>query len=222
MSKSKATAIAPEVVTSHFGSDAYRYYFTKTIAFGSDGSFSWENMSAVYTSDLANGLGNLASRVTAMVAKYFDGVLPEPTASGAAEAMFAQTLSTTARTADAAIDRVALHEAVGVVAEFVGTVNGYLTEQAPWKVAKDTSPQARAKLATILYAAAESLRAVAVLHAAVMPKASAELWSALGAADVLGPLAEQPLADAGRWGQLPAGATVTKGAALFPRLTDSP
>ena len=78
MSKSKATAIAPEVVTDHFGSDAYRYYFMRTIAFGSDGSFSWEHMSAVYTSELANGLGNLASRVTAMVARYFDGVLPEP------------------------------------------------------------------------------------------------------------------------------------------------
>ncbi len=92
MSKSKATAIAPEEIVEHFGSDAYRYYFTKTIAFGSDGNFSWEHMSAVYTSELANGLGNLASRVTAMVGKYFDGVLPEATAEGDAERALAATL----------------------------------------------------------------------------------------------------------------------------------
>lgn len=219
MSKSKATAIAPEVITEHFGSDAYRYYFTKTIAFGSDGSFSWEHMSAVYTSELANGLGNLASRVTAMVGKYFDGVLPEPTAEGDAERALADSLADTVARADAAIDRIAIHEAVGATADFVSAVNGYVTEQEPWKVAKDDSPEGRARLATILYAAAESLRAVAVLHAAVMPKTAAELWSALGA-DALGPLAEQRLADAGRWGQLPSGVTVTKGASLFPRLVD--
>ena len=220
MSKSKATAIAPEVVTSHFGSDAYRYYFTKTIAFGSDGSFSWEHMSAVYTSELANGLGNLASRVTAMVAKYFDGVLPEPAADSEAEHALAETLASTVSAADTAIDRVALHEAVGAVADFVSAVNGYLTEQAPWQVAKDTSPQSRARLATILYAAAESLRAVAVLNHAVMPASSQLLWQSLGAAAQLGELADQPLAEAGRWGQLRAGAALTKGAALFPRLAD--
>src|SRR5699024_2600547 len=73
MSKSKATAIHPSEIVDTFGSDAYRYYFMKAIAFGSDGSFSWENLSAVYTSELANGLGNLASRLAAMVGKYFDG-----------------------------------------------------------------------------------------------------------------------------------------------------
>lgn len=219
MSKSKATAIAPEVITNHFGSDAYRYYFTKTIAFGSDGSFSWEHMSAVYTSELANGLGNLASRVAAMVGKYFGGVLPEPTATGPAEEALAAALAATVDRADAAMERVAIHEAIGATADFVATVNGYVTEQEPWKVAKDESPEGRARLATILYAAAESLRAVAVLHNAVMPKACAALWESLGAG-VLGPLADQPLADAGRWGQLPAGVTLTKGDALFPRLAE--
>jgi methionyl-tRNA synthetase len=219
MSKSKATAIAPEVVTEHFGSDAYRYYFTRTITFGSDGSFSWEHMSAVYTSELANGLGNLASRVTAMVAKYFDGVLPAPSAEGDAEHALAEALSRTVTTADSAIDRVAISEAVSAVADFVGDVNGYLSEQAPWQVAKDTSDAGVARLGAILYAAAESLRAIAVLHNAVMPKACALLWQALGA-DALGPLADQRLADAGRWGQLPPGARLTKGASLFPRLAD--
>lgn len=220
MSKSKATAIAPQVVTDHFGSDAYRYYFLKTIAFGSDGSFSWEHMSAVYQSELANGLGNLASRVTAMVTKYFDGIVPEPTAPGEAEQGLSEALAVTVREADAAIGRVAIHEAITAVADFVSEVNGYLTAQEPWHVAKDDSEEGRARLATILYTAAESLRAIAVLHNAVMPKTCAELWDALGAG-ALGPLAEQRIADAGRWGQLPVGARVTKGAPLFPRLDEA-
>jgi methionyl-tRNA synthetase len=218
MSKSKATSIHPSQIVDTFGSDAYRYYFTRTIAFGSDGSFSWEHLSAVYTSELANGLGNLASRVTAMVGKYFDGVLPEATASGPAEEALADALTKAASAADAAIQRVAIHEAVGAVADFVGAVNVYVTEQEPWKVAKDDSDEGRARLATILYAAAESLRAVAVLHNAVLPKTSAALWSALGADEAIGPLADQRIADVATRGVLPAGARLTKGAALFPRL----
>ncbi len=219
MSKSKATAIHPSEIVDTFGSDAYRYYFLKAIAFGADGSFSWEHMSAVYTSELANGLGNLASRVTAMVRRYFDGVLPEPRDHGPAEQALADRLAETVAVAEAAIDRTAVHEAVAATADFVGLVNGYVTEQEPWKVAKDDSDAARARLATILYSAAESLRAVAVLHHAVMPRTAVALWQALGA-DALGALALQPVQDAGRWGQLPAGVNLTKGPALFPRLAD--
>ena len=219
MSKSKATAIAPEVITEHFGSDAYRYYFTRTITFGSDGSFSWEHMSAVYTSELANGLGNLASRVTAMVAKYFDGVLPAPSADEDAERVLVEALGRTVAAAESAIDRVAISEAVTAVADFVGEVNGYVSEQEPWRVAKDTSDAGRARLGSILYAAAESLRAIAVLHNSVMPKASALLWDALGA-QALGAVGDQRMAEVARWGQLPPGVRLTKGASLFPRLPD--
>ncbi len=76
MSKSKLTGIAPSQITETFGSDAFRYYFMKAIAFGQDGSFSWEDLSARYQAELANGFGNLASRAIAMIHKYFDGVLP--------------------------------------------------------------------------------------------------------------------------------------------------
>ena len=217
MSKSKVTAIAPEVVTDVFGSDAYRYYFSKAIAFGSDGSFSWEHISAVYTSELANGLGNLASRVTAMVGRYFDGTLPQPAEAGSAEQALVASLERAVRTAEDAIDRLAVSEAVTATADFVAAVNGYVTEQEPWRLARDES--AHERLATVLYTAAESLRAVAVLHAPVMPKAATSLWQALGAG-ALGPLTEQTVADASRWGQLPPGVTLTKGSALFPRIDD--
>ncbi|UYM06597.1 methionine--tRNA ligase [Solicola gregarius] len=216
MSKSKATAIHPSEIIDTFGSDAYRYYFMKTIAFGSDGSFSWEHMSAVYESELANGLGNLASRVTSMVGRYFDGVLPGPGEASPAERALADALGDAAKTADEAMDRLAIHESLRAVEGFVSAVNLYVTEQEPWKVAKDDA--ARERLGTILYTAAESLRALAVLYAPVMPKTSRALWDSLGAAERLGGLEAQDVRDAGRWGQLPPGATVTKGASLFPRV----
>ncbi|HLK94395.1 MAG TPA: methionine--tRNA ligase [Nocardioidaceae bacterium] len=218
MSKAKATAIHPSEIVDTFGSDAYRYYFLRAIAFGSDGSFSWEHISAVYTSELANGLGNLASRVTSMIARYFAGSLPEPGDAGPAEEALAGSLAETVAVAEQAMDRLALQDAVAAVEAFVGAVNGYVTDQEPWKVAKDDSPQGRLRLATILYAAAESLRAVAVLHAAVMPKTAQALWERLGAADQLGALSEQSVAGAGTWGRLCPGATVSKGDPLFPRL----
>src|SRR6185295_11826452 len=113
---------------------------------------------------------------------------------GPAEKALADSLTATVDRAEAAIDRLAIHEAITAVSDFVSAVNGYLTEQEPWKVAKDDSAEGRARLATILYTAAESLRAVAVLHSPVMPKASATLWASLGA-DAIGPLAEQRVQD---------------------------
>ena len=76
MSKSKLTGISPSEITDHFGVDAFRYYFLRAIPFGTDGSFSWEDMSARYTSELANDFGNLASRLIAMIEKYCEGVIP--------------------------------------------------------------------------------------------------------------------------------------------------
>ncbi|MEE1930121.1 methionine--tRNA ligase [Streptomyces sp. TRM 70351] len=221
MSKSNLTGISPHQLTDHFGVDAYRWYFLRAIAFGNDGSFSWEDFSARYTSELANDYGNLASRVAAMVGKYFGGTLPEATAHGDAEQALADALAEAVTEADRRIgDELDFSGGIAAVFEYIKQVNGYLTEQEPWKVAKDTSEEARARLATILYTAADSLRAAAVLLNAVMPETSQRLWESLGAEPHLGPLAEQRVQDAGRWAQLPAGATVTKGAALFPRLEE--
>src|SRR5690606_39411643 len=100
MSKSNLTGISPRDLTGTFGVDAYRYYFLRAIAFGQDGSFSWEDFSARYTSELANDYGNLASRVAAMVGKYFGGKLPEATASGEAEKAIHDGLAEAAARAD--------------------------------------------------------------------------------------------------------------------------
>jgi methionyl-tRNA synthetase len=218
MSKSKLTGISPELIVDHFGSDAFRYYFMRAIAFGHDGSFSWEDMSARYTSELANGLGNLASRATAMVGKYFEGKLPQDQAPGDKEIEIQQLLQTVVEQADSCIDDLDFAGAIGQVREFIEHINGYVTEQEPWVLAKDESTIPR--LATVLYTVCESLRAIAVLYNPVMPKAMQEMWQAIGAQEALGDLADQPLASCGTWGQLPAGVPVVKGASLFPRLAE--
>ncbi len=218
MSKSKLTGIAPSQIIDHFGSDAFRYYFLRAIGFGSDGSFSWEDMSARYTAELANGLGNLASRAAAMVGRYFDGALPAPGAYTDAEHALQQTVARVAREADDAVEVLDFQRAIVAVKAFVDEVNHYVTDQEPWVLAKH--PERRERLATVLYTICESLRAIAVLYHPVMPKATTALWDQLGAATSLGRISGQPVGEVGRWGQLPTGVPVTKGAVLFPRLEE--
>ena len=214
MSKSKLTAIPPSDVVDVFGSDAFRYYFLRAIEFGQDGSFSWEDLSARYKSELADQLGNLASRLTSMVGRYREGVLPAPVD----EQALSTAATTAVTTAEAAIDTLDLQGAILAAMDYVRVINNYVTEQAPWQVAKDESRGG--DLDRILYAAAEALRVVAVLLHPVMPKAMTELWASLGGEPALGTLADQRVQDAARWGQLPAGATVTKSQPLFPRIEE--
>jgi methionyl-tRNA synthetase len=222
MSKSKLTAIAPSQITEHFGVDAFRWYFLRAIQFGQDGSFSWEDMSARYTSELANGLGNLASRVTAMTERYFGGSLPAADAVTTAEESVADAAAQAVALADERFLGLDFAGGLTAAGDLVAALNGYLTEQEPWKVAKamETDPVARARVGTVLATSAEGLRVVAVLLNATMPATAEKLWAMLGAEPRLGSLAAQRIQDAGRWGQLPAGATVTKGDALFPRLEE--
>jgi len=218
MSKSKLTGIAPQQITDTFGSDAFRYYFLRAITFGQDGSFSWEDLSARYQAELANGFGNLASRVVAMVTRYFDGVVPTPGSYVDADLGIQQTVASAAVQADAHIEDFEINQAIASIWTIVDELNGYITNQEPWVLAKD--PANRERLATVLYTAMDGLRALAVLLSPVMPKATAKLWSAIGAAAALGELTAQPVREAGAWGQLAAGATVTPMDGLFPRIEE--
>ncbi|MFT4215478.1 MAG: class I tRNA ligase family protein, partial [Microbacterium sp.] len=216
MSKSKLTGIAPTEITDVFGSDAYRFYFLSAIAFGQDGSFSWEDLSARYQAELANGFGNLASRTIAMIEKYFAGVLP--TASGYSEGdlVVHGVVADAAADADAAMERFRPDEAIAAIWTIVDALNGYITENEPWALAKD--PGSRERLGTVLYTAAEGLRALAVLLSPVMPSSTEKLWAALGQS---GRLVDQPLREAGTWGQLVPGTSVAGLAPLFPRVEQS-
>ena len=160
MSKSKLTGIAPHQITDVFGSDTFRYYFMSAINFGQDGSFSWEDLAARYQAELANGFGNLASRVIAMIEKYFDGVVPAANELNDADAVIVDTVATAFKKANEAIDRLAIHEAISAVWSIVNALNLYITEQEPWVLAKDEAN--RDRLATVLYTAVEGLRAATV------------------------------------------------------------
>ncbi|MBB2974900.1 methionyl-tRNA synthetase [Microbacterium endophyticum] len=219
MSKSKLTGIAPTEITDVFGSDAYRFYFLSAIAFGQDGSFSWEDLSARYQAELANGFGNLASRTIAMIERYFAGVVPAAGVPTPADDVVAKTVADAASAADAAIERFRIDEAVAAIWTIVDVLNGYITENEPWALAKDETK--RERLGTVLYTAAEGLRALAVLLSPVMPVATEKLWTSLGVTERLGALQAQPLRDAGRWGQLPVGTKVAALSPLFPRIEQS-
>jgi methionyl-tRNA synthetase len=212
MSKSKLTGIAPSDITDHFGVDAFRYYFLRAIPFGSDGSFSWEDMSARYTSELANDFGNLASRLAAMIEKYCEGKVP----AVATDAGLSAALTATVAKADDAMVALDFQGGITAVMDFCKKVNGYVTEKEPWILAKDEAN--KAELNEVLYNTAESLRALAVLLHPVMPATTEILWESLGANKSIGSLGAQTIANVATWGQLPEGTIVTKTPVLFPRL----
>ncbi len=214
MSKSKLTGIVPKDITDHFGVDAFRYYFLRAIPFGSDGSFSWEDMSARYTSELANDFGNLASRLIAMIEKYCEGVIP----AVAHDDGLSAALSATVSSADTAITALDFQGGITSIMEFCKRVNGYVTEKAPWVLAKD--PVNKVELDKVLYNTADSIRALAVLLHPVMPAATEILWQSIGAHETLGDISLQKIGEVSKWGQLPQGSRITKGAVLFPRLEE--
>ena len=216
MSKSKLTGIAPTEITDVFGSDAYRFYFLSAIAFGQDGSFSWEDLSARYQAELANGFGNLASRTVAMIGKYFDGVVPAPGGYTEADLEIQRVVADAASAADAAMERFRIDEAIDRIWTIVDELNGYITINEPWALAKDEAK--RERLQTVLYTVAEGLRALTVLLSPVMPEATAKLWLALGVGETLGSLEDQPIREAGQWGALRPGTSVNGLAPLFPRV----
>jgi methionyl-tRNA synthetase len=212
MSKSKGTGIHPVELLDHFGVDSYRYYFMREIAFGADGSFSWESMVDRHNADLANGLGNLAARVLAMLGSYFDGAVPAAEFEGG-EADLPEVIERAAARYDEQMLAVELQSAVAAVWSIVDRANGYLVEKEPWKLAKD--PAARPELASVLYASAELLRILAVLIQPIMPAAAQRLWDQLG---LPGLVLDQRVPEAATWGQLEPGTQTHKGDSLFPRL----
>ena len=212
MSKTNLTGIHPFELVDHFGVDSYRYYWLRQIAWGSDGDFSWEAMVERHNADLANGLGNLAARVLAMLASNFEGVVPAAEVEGKEADMPDVTAAAAARY-DEHMLKVELQSGLAAVWSIVDRANGYLVEEEPWKVAKD--PARRAELASILYASAETLRILAVLIQPVMPGAAQRLWDQLG---IGGEVAGQRVPAAAAWGLLAPGTRTHKGRSLFPRL----
>jgi methionyl-tRNA synthetase len=212
MSKTNATGIHPFELIDQFGTDSYRYYFMREMRFGEDGSFSWESMVDRHNADLANGLGNLAARVLAMLASNYGGLVPEPTVDGAESDLPAVIADAIARY-DEHMLALQLQPALVAVWDIVDRANHYLVDKAPWKLAKD--PANADELASVLYASAETLRILAIAVQPIMPGAAERLWEQLGIPE---PLAHQKLPSAAGWGQLQPGTRSTKAGSLFPRV----
>ncbi len=207
-SKSAGVKLELAEAAGRFGTDAFRYYLLRDIPFDGDGAFSWERFEAVYTSELANGLGNLASRTTAMIEKYCDGVVP----SGARGEIDAADLADLAdcRAAVAGPRGLLLHEAVAAVFRTVVRANQFIQDSKPWVLAKD--PAQRPELERVLATLARQLARQAAYLAPVMPNKAEALWQALGGPGTArGTLFEQAdRLDCVGW-------RVSKGEGLFPR-----
>jgi len=225
MSKSLGNVVRPKPIVDVLGMDALRYFLLREVVFGQDGNFSYDALIQRYNADLANGLGNLASRVLTMIEKYFDGKIPN-SLSGArlleGEGNPDRGIKETAQFV--AGEDVRLAGARGYLVKFdfsraleaiwtlISAVDAYLTTMQPWVLAEDESK--RERLATVLYISAEALRFVAVLAHPVLPDSTSKLWRQLGQT---GPLGGQSI-DALRWGQLKPGTKIAKAETLFPRV----
>jgi methionyl-tRNA synthetase len=219
MSKSKGNVVYPEPLGEMFesgtkgvvrGSDVLRYFVLRDIPFGQDASISYEALIKRYNSDLANDLGNLASRTVTMLHRYFGGEVPETSGSAELAALSARTLGEF-RARWEAFD---FSRALDAVWAFIGRMNKYLVEQQPWVLAEADLEKNRAKLAEILYSAAEAVRFTAVLLAPVLPRSAERLWKQFGQQ---GDVQSERL-DSLRWGGLAPGTRLPKPEAVFPRL----
>ena len=215
MSKSRGNIVRAETVIDVLGNDALRYFLLREVVFGSDGSFSFDALVQRYNSDLANDLGNLASRTLTMINRYFNGHVPYPSPHSARkeadDAIRAQAQAVIAEFS-ALFDDYQFSRALETAWSLVGSVNKYLVEQEPWVVAEKQGEEDKARLATILYTSAEALRVVTALAHPVLPESTARIWQQLG----LGEISRLNLAEL-KWGQLPLGGKLGKVEPVFPR-----
>ena len=211
MSKSKGNVVDPYVLAEKFGVDALRFFLLRTFPFGSDGNFSNELLIQTINMDLANDLGNLVSRTTAMVEKYFGGTLPAERESSDADDDLKQMASTLRDRYEAEMEHFQFQNALEQVFKTIQRANKYIDENAPWTLAKD--PANRARLATVMYNLLETIRICAVLLTPFIPDSAEKIFDQIGACPCC-----RTWEKANVWGSLCPDVTVHKGEALFPRI----
>jgi methionyl-tRNA synthetase len=217
MSKSKGNIVRAETVQAVLGADALRYYLLREIPFGQDGNFSFDALVQRYNSDLANGYGNLVSRVVNMVHKYFGGFVPETGAETAAEASLRASAGNAAATFGPEFDALNFSEALRVLWTLVAETDGYLTANAPWKRPVDRSEADHAALqARVLATAAEAIRIITAMAYPILPDSAAKVWRQLGQGEI-GDAAKDSFLTHLAWGGLKAGTKFGEPAPLFPR-----
>ena len=213
MSKSRGNIVRAETILDVLSADALRYFLLREIAFGQDGSFSFDALVERYNADLANGYGNLASRTLTMIGKYFDGVVPAPAAqrSEAAERI-AELAAKVIAESNQRMDALEFSRALESIWTLVAAVDGYITATAPWKLGAAGDDTSRAQLAEILYTCAEALRVLTLLAYPVTPQAAGRIWAQIGLGDIATVDAEEIA-----WGGLKPGTKIGELGPVFPR-----
>lgn len=219
MSKSRGNIVRAETILDVLGADALRYFLMREVVFGQDGSFSFDALVQRYNSDLANGLGNLASRTLTMIAKSFRGEVPYPSKTAARkpadDAIRNLAMETIARYGEL-FREYQFSRALEKLWELVAAVNKYLVETEPWAITDKEDETSRSRLGTILYTSAESLRIVTALVEPIIPESAARIWKQLGLGDI-----RRFNVGALEWGQLPLGTKLGAVEPVFPRADKS-
>jgi methionyl-tRNA synthetase len=212
MSKSLGNVVRPRPIVHVLGMDALRYYLLRETVFGQDGNFSYDALVQRYNSDLANGLGNLASRTVAMIEKNCGGKIPKPGALQAQDTALAKEAQVAIGEVMEHYEKLEFSRGLEAIWSLISAADKYLTVEKPWSLGESGDEQQRR--ATVLWTTAEVLRVVTVLTHPVLPESTAKVWALLGQSGALGAVDLDGLA----WGQLAPGTTLGKSQALFPRI----
>jgi methionyl-tRNA synthetase len=209
MSKSRGNIVRATPISSVLGTDALRYFLLREVVFGQDGSFSYDALVGRYNSDLANGLGNLASRTLTMIHQYCGGAVPDSDGSSPIAEAAAQVTA-------AALDyfeKLEFSKALEAIWGLIAVVDKFIVERAPWKLAKGGTIESKKQLDETLYTAAETLRIITVLLYPVLPESAAKIWSQIGYTHAISEIHTKDLV----WGRLAQGQLLGAVSAVFPR-----
>jgi methionyl-tRNA synthetase len=214
MSKSRGNIVRSEPIQKVMGVDALRYFLLREVVFGQDGSFSYDALIGRYNADLANGLGNLASRTLTMINQYRKGEVPKGGDGGSIAPLAPQTIET----AKAAFEKFEFSKGLEAIWSLISAVDKFIVERAPWKLARSSEADAPAQLDDALYTAAEALRIVTALLYPVLPESTRKIWSQLGMPEPIESVRFESLA----WGGLNPGQKIGEISGVFPRIELKP
>jgi methionyl-tRNA synthetase len=212
MSKSKGNVVTARPIVNVVGMDALRYYVLRETVFGQDGNFSYDALVTRYNSDLANGLGNLASRTAALIEKNFGGKIPKPAHFESQDDALAKHVQNAIGEVLESYETFAFSRALEQLWAVVAAADKYLTSEQPWALGDSEADQQRR--ASILWTTAELLRIVTALTHPVLPQSTNKIWALLGQQGI----ADSQHLDGLRWGQLAPGTPLGKSQPIFPRI----